>query len=342
MGKNTKMISADWWGAFLFIPLPWIIKYLLPPATAAEHSSLRVPFFDDLKELGAVTNITRTKGFTYRLTAHFIWFFLLLAASGIHWIGEPIKLPSEGRDLMIAVDLSKSMYQEDYQLKGDDVDRLTAVKSVMKEFIDRRKNDRLGLILFGSQAYLQSPLTFDRQIVGTLLDEAEIGIAGPKTAIGDAIGLAIKRLKDKPSESRVLILLTDGSNTAGHLSPIKAAELAASIDLKIYTIGIGAKEQLVRGLFGTFRNNPSKDLDESTLADIAKLTGGRYFRGEDMATLDEIYNLLDQLEPIESDQATLRPRRALYFWPLGMALVLSALMALQHILKNGVQAVISI
>ena len=147
-----------------------------------------------------------------------------------------------------------------------------------QDFINRRVGDRVGLILFGTQAYLQTPITFDRKTVQTLLDEAVIGLAGDNTAIGDAIGLAVKRLKNQPANSRVLILLTDGANTAGEVSPLKAAELAAANQLKIYTIGVGADEMIVRTFFGSRKVNPSRDLDENTLVKVAESTGGRYFR----------------------------------------------------------------
>ena len=184
----------------------------------------------------------------------------------------------------------------------------------------------MGLILFGDNAYLQVPLTFDRKTVQVLLDEAFIGMAGESTAIGDAIGLAVKRLRKNPSEQKVLILLTDGANTSGVVTPLKAAELAAGEGLKIYTIGIGADEMIVRSFFGNRRVNPSRDLDEDTLRAIADKTGGRYFRARDAEELSKIYGLLDQLEPIEKDQQYFRPRKALYIWPLAGALTLSLLL----------------
>ena len=219
-----------------------------------------------------------------------------------------------------AVDLSLSMQQKDFLLDGQPVDRLTATKAIAGEFIARRRGDRLGLILFGEQAYLQTPLTFDRKTVNTLLQESAIGLAGRNTAIGDAIGLAAKRLQNQAAEHRVLILLTDGANTAGSIAPRKAAELAARTGLKIYTIGIGADEMLVRSLFGTRRANPSRDLDEKTLRAIAEATSGRYFRARDTGELEKIYALLDQLEPAEKDTQLFRPRRALFPWPLALAL----------------------
>ena len=226
---------------------------------------------------------------------------------------------------MIAVDLSDSMRTTDFKIDGGAVDRLAATKSVAAEFIQNRKGDRLGLILFGSQAYLQTPLTFDTSTIEQLLLESAIGLAGERTAIGDAIGLALKRMADSRRDNRVLILITDGANTAGEVTPIKAAQLAADRGLKIYTIGLGADKQFRATWFGLRKTNPSAQLDEKMLRSIADLTGGRYFRARETRELVKIYALLDQLEPVNSDEQSFRPINALYFWPLAMALGLAAL-----------------
>ncbi len=256
-------------------------------------------------------------------TAIAAWTLLVVASARPQWLGDPIQMPVSGRDLMLAVDLSGSMEEKDFRLNGRWVDRLTATKAVAADFIERRDGDRIGLILFGERAYLQAPLTFDRETVRTLLFESAIGLAGKSTAIGDGIGLAIKRLRKRDAGNRVLILLTDGANTAGEIDPLSAAELAAREGLKIYTIGIGADEMIVRDFFGTRRINPSADLDESTLTSIAEKTGGRYFRARDTAELEDIYRLLDKLEPIEQDAQSFRPRKALFHWPLSLALTLT-------------------
>jgi Ca-activated chloride channel family protein len=227
---------------------------------------------------------------------------------------------------MLAVDLSASMQEQDFILNKEAVDRLTAIKSIATHFIERRTGDRIGLILFGSQAYLQTPLTFDRKTVTTLLNESAIGLAGDNTAIGDAIGLAVKRLRNESSNSRVLILLTDGANTAGEVSPLKAAELAAANHLKIYTIGIGADEMLVGGFFGYRKVNPSADLDEKMLLKIAESTGGYYYRAKNVDELNNIYMRLDELEPVEKEKHYFRPRKELYSYPLGVALLLTGLL----------------
>lgn len=200
----------------------------------------------------------------------------------------------------------------------------------------------MGLILFGSNAYLQTPLTFDKKTLGILLNEAQIGIAGRQTAIGDAIGLALKRLKDRPAKSKVLVLLTDGANTAGEISPIQAAKLAAEKELRVYTIGVGADEMVTPGIFGSNfgsrRINPSIDLDEDTLRSIAEQTGGQYFRARNTEELRRIYDLLDQLEPTEADPEVFRPIQSLFFWPLSLVMIITFLMSLHAIIQNARQA----
>ena len=214
------------------------------------------------------------------------------------------------------------------QLAGTSVNRLVAVKAVVGNFVTERTGDRLGLILFGEKAYLQTPLTFDRNTLQTLLNEAQLGFAGNGTAIGDAIGLSVKRLQDRPENHRVLILLTDGANNAGELDPLQAAALAKRASVKIYTIGIGAETQESWGLFGKRVTNPSADLDETTLTGIAEATGGRYFRARNPEELRAIYEELNRLEPIEQDAETIRPVAALYYWPLAVAFIFSLLIAL--------------
>ena len=204
-------------GPWLFLPLPFIVARAWPRATPRQEPALKLPFDGALAATGFTT---RTSPNRLRLVlATLAWVLLVIAAARPQHVGEPLQLPVSGRDLMLAVDISGSMEAEDMTVSGQVVSRLTAVKAVAGDFIERRKSDRLGLILFGDQAYLQTPLTFDRKTVRTQLDEAAIGLAGKRTAIGDAIGLAVKRLRDQPQENRVLVLLTDGDNTAGEVTP---------------------------------------------------------------------------------------------------------------------------
>lgn len=316
------MIHFVWPWLAVVLPLPWLLRRYLPAALNSQDAALRVPFLDDFNE-DTVADQQFTSRRLILYAATLAWVFLVMATMRPQWLGDLVEIPISGRDLMLAVDLSGSMKVQDFILKGKQVDRLTATKSVASNFIERRLGDRLGLILFGEQAYLQVPLTFDRTTVEILLSESFIGLAGEKTAIGDAIGLAVKRLRDQDKNSRVLILLTDGANTAGAVEPINAAELAAREGIKIYTIGIGADEMIVKNFFGQRRFNPSADLDEDTLTDIATKTGGRYFRARDTAELADIYDLLDELEPLERETQKYRPRKALYYWPLFIALCIS-------------------
>lgn len=310
---------------FAALPLPLLVYWLAPVKLNANQSALRVPFLADFAYDSPV-KIAAPKRTRLYLAA-LAWTFLVFASARPQWLGEPIEQAMNGRDLMLAVDLSASMQEKDFILGKDYVDRLTAIKSIATDFINRRVGDRVGLILFGTQAYLQTPLTFDRKTVATLLDESAIGLAGDNTAIGDAIGLAVKRLRNESQNSRVLILLTDGANTAGEVSPLKAAELAAANHLKIYTIGIGADEMLVGGFFGYRKVNPSADIDEDTLIKVAESTGGYYYRAKNLDELNNIYMRLDELEPVEKDKQYFRPKRELYFMPLAIALVLAGLLS---------------
>ncbi len=309
----------------LLLPLPLLVYWFAPAKLNTNQSALRVPFLADFGQPNTVKIVTTKRSRLY--LAALAWMFLVFAVARPQWLGDPIEQAMNGRDLMLAVDLSASMQEKDFILGKDYVDRLTAIKSIATAFIERRVGDRVGLILFGSQAFLQTPLTFDRKTVSTLLDESAIGLAGDNTAIGDAIGLAVKRLRNESQNSRVLILLTDGANTAGEVSPLKAAELAVANHLKIYTIGIGADEMLVGGFFGYRKVNPSADLDEKMLIKIAESTGGYYYRAKNLDDLNNIYMRLDELEPVEKDKQYFRPKRELYFIPLTIALALAGLLS---------------
>lgn len=315
---------------FLLLPLPWLVHRFLPAANRHE-AALTMPFFDHLPILAQSEDQPRSRLRAIILAA--AWLCFLSAAAQPFWIGDAVELPTSGRNLMLAVDISGSMQVEDMVLNGRPANRLHAVKKVVGEFVQRRGGDRLGLILFGSKAYLQTPLTFDRNTMYTLLLEAQIGFAGEKTAIGDAIGLAIKRLQGNEQHSRVVVLLTDGANTSGEVPPRQAAELAAEAGVRIYTIGMGAESMRTGGVlgFGSREVNPSRDLDEKTLGHIASLTGGQYFRARNVQELETIYAELDRLEPIEQAALSFRPRKSLFHLPL------SASLALVFLLFAGIQ-----
>jgi Ca-activated chloride channel family protein len=321
------MLQIEWPLALLALPLPLLVYLLLPPGRLQAGSALRVPVIDDYRLGGTSSAVPRPHRWRQWL-AVLAWLLLVLAASRPQWLGEAVSMPLSGRDLMLAVDLSDSMRTADFRIEGEQVNRLQATKQVASRFIERRRGDRLGLILFGTRAYLQAPLTFDNQTVIRLLRESALGLAGERTAIGDAIGLAIKRLDLESESSRVLVLMTDGANTAGEVAPQKAAQLAADRGLKIYTIGIGADQDIETSWFGIRRRNPSAQLDEESLRAIAQVSGGRYFRARDSEELEQIYRELDALEPMPRDSEKLRPASALFVWPLGIALALAAVLAL--------------
>ncbi len=329
------MWSLAWPWMLLALPLPVLVRAILSPVTETHEAGLKVPSFE---AFAVLTNRSRSEELlNWRVWIAIIaWCLLVLAAARPERIGDEIDVPVSGRNLMLAVDLSGSMDAKDFEIANRRVDRLTATKAVASDFIERRKGDRIGLILFGERAYLQVPLTLDRETVKILLMEAFIGLAGEKTAIGDAITLAVKRIHDQGAmgEEHVLILLTDGANTAGEIDPVKAAELAQQIGLRIYTIGIGAEQMVVSSATGGLRLNPSADLDEETLTAIADLTDGQYFRAKDTAGLQDIYRLLDELEPVDEPEAGFRPVKSLYYWPLAGAFVLTLFLCVMSLLQG--------
>jgi len=312
------MLNLLWPWVLVMTPIPLVYRYFRRPINQSLNA-LRAPYLLAIAE----SQTTQRREPTTRknlliLLLGLCWITTLLALARPVWIGDPVALPSSGRDLLLAVDISPSMRERDMRVGAQVVNRLVAVKSVVGEFVEKREGDRLGLVLFGEQAYLQTPLTFDRKTLQTLLYEAQLGFAGRNgTAIGDAIGLAVKRLQDRPEKHRVVILLTDGANNSGTLDPIKAAELAYRAEVKIYTIGVGAQG--------------SSGFDEKTLAEIARITGGQFFRARNPQELQAIYQELNRLEPVDQEAETIRPTISLFHWPLVVAFMLSLLITLiQH------------
>ena len=321
------MLEFAWPWVFIILPLPFLIRLL--PAVQQNEAALRVPFLDDL-EADVASSEKKTVLNQLLLVSLLIWLGLVTAASRPQWLGESVALPTTGRDLLMAVDISGSMAEEDFEWRGREITRLDAVKLVAGDFIEQRIGDRIGLVLFGDRAYVQVPLSFDRKTVKHFLYESAVGLAGKATSMGDAIGLSVKRLRERPQDSRVMVLLTDGHNTAGEVEPRQAAKMAAQAGVKIYTIGVGGAPRQVRGFFGVQTVNPSRDLDEGLLKEIAGNTGGKYFRAHDTDELKKIYALLDEYEPTLGNQQTYRPMQALYSWPLGFSLLLSLLLLWQR------------
>lgn len=314
----------------LELAYPWLLLLILLPVLwwrrqrkdADQVAAPTLPVGHWMSDLPGVSRSGDARGLWQKLLLLLVWLLLVLALARPQFVGESVQLPVTGRDLLLAVDISPSMEEEDMILSQRRVNRLTAVKDVLNDFITRREGDRLGLLLFGTQPYIQAPLSFDHQTIRTLLQEAQLGMAGRATAIGDAIGLAVKRLRDRPQEQRVLVLLTDGANTAGEVSPDKAAEIAAAAGVRIYTIGMGAESMIQRGFLGSRKINPSRDLDETLLQNIADQTGGRYFRARSTPELEMIYENINQLEPIELEGKQYRPTTDLFYWPAGFAVAL--------------------
>ena len=320
----------------LNLAYPWVLLLALVPllmrlGKRSAHSvdAPVLPVGHWLSDLPGVSRSGSRLAWWQALMLLLSWLLLVVAAARPQHVGEPVQMPVSGRDLLLAVDISPSMDEQDMVIQGRGINRLQAVKRAVDDFIQRRQGDRLGLLLFGTEPYIQAPLTFDLATVRTLLNESGIGMAGRATAIGDAIGLAVKRLRDRPQDQRVVILLTDGANTAGEITPDKATEIAKATGVRLYTIGIGAESMIQRGLLGSRQVNPSRDLDEALLQRMAEQTGGEYFRARSLPELELIYESIDRLEPIELEGKHYRPVTDLFVWPaagaVGLWLLLQAL-----------------
>lgn len=333
-------LSFAWPWLLLLAPLPWLLRWLLQEL-ARRGSALRTPRLEPFRALAGGSSQSPPAGRLVLLLLALIWLLLLLASARPQLLGEPVGLPASGRDLMLAVDLSGSMNRQDMQLDGQRATRLEVLKVVFDDFVTRREGDRVGLILFGSNAYLKAPLSFDLKTVNRLMQDTPLGVAGPRTAIGDAIGLAVRHLRERPAENRVLILLTDGANNSGELEPVPAAELAAMAGIRIHTIGFGADEMEVSneygGMFGSRIIDPSADMDEEAMIQVAEMTGGQYFRARRSEELSEIYSRLNELEPVPAPDQVFRPASPLFHWPLAAALLLSLGWALLHLTGTGLR-----
>jgi len=325
----------------LSLAYPWVLILVLAPLLVQlgkrAGQSVEAPVLPVghwLSDLPGVSRSGNRLPWWQLVMLALMWVLLIIAAARPQHVGDPLQLPVSGRDLLLAVDISPSMDEQDMIIQGRGINRLQAVKRVVDDFIQRREGDRLGLLLFGTEPYIQAPLTFDLATVRTLLHESGIGMAGRATAIGDAIGLAVKRLRDRPQEQRVVILLTDGANTAGEITPEKATEIAKATGVRIYTIGIGAESMIQRGLLGSRQVNPSRDLDEQLLQQMAEQTGGKYFRARSLPELELIYENIDQLEPIELEGKHYRPVTDLFVWPAALSVLLWLLLQLLKLLSS--------
>ncbi|WP_266170684.1 VWA domain-containing protein [Dyella subtropica] len=326
------MSEFAWPWIVLVLPLPWLLRRWLRPAAPDQALHLPHPGL----HLASVVEQAPTGARTWLLVL--AWLCMVGAAARPQWVGPPQAQQRSGRALMLAVDLSGSMRTEDMELAGQVVSRFGAVEAIAGDFISRRSGDELGLILFGTRAFLVTPLTYDLSAVSAQLQSSTVGLAGTETAIGDAIAVAAKRLSSLPEPARVLVLLTDGVNNAGNITPLDAARAAKAAGIRVYTIGIGATEMRVPDFFGTRVVNPSADLDEGMLRSLATQTGGRYFRATDTNELAAAYRAIDALEPMPQQGPELRPRHELFRWPL-LAGMLCLLFALAPSARRPVPAV---
>lgn len=316
------MLEWQWPWLLILLPLPLLLRRSLP-GWRREPTAIKVPFYESLssvKQTQPLSRITLDAAILLLL-----WVLLIAAACRPIWYGEPINVTTSGRDLMIALDISDSMKIEDMEFEERYITRIEAIKKVAGEFVAARTGDRMGLILFGQRSYTMAPLTFDRESVIVQLQEALPGFAGSSTAIGDAMGNAITLLRDRPSESRVLVLMTDGSNTYGS-EPEAATRVATEADIRIHTIGVGGTR--LHTVFADGRQmevDPTRDLDEDALRTIASSTGGQYVRAHDPTEMASIYNYINELEPVPETKL-LRPQRSLFHWPLAAAIVCGLLL----------------
>jgi Ca-activated chloride channel family protein len=320
------MLEFEWPWTFLLMPLPLLVWWLMPPYRD-QQTSVHVPFFERIAEATGQTPqpgaVVLRRRAIQMVVAAVVWILIVVALARPQQVGEPVTHAVSARDLILAVDISESMDQTDFRMAGGKtIRRLDGVKSVLGNFISRRKGDRIALILFGSKAYVQVPFTQDLQTARTLLDQSEVGMAGQQTVIGDAIGLAIKTFQSSKAQQKLVILLTDGNDTASRVPPEHAADIARQKGLVIYTIGFGDP------------NATGEDrVDLATLRQVASATSGQFFRAEDGTQLEAIYADIDHLAPVKLETLTWRPRIPLYQWPLGTAVVLG--LALWCLLLTG-------
>ncbi|MDJ0787594.1 MAG: VWA domain-containing protein [Myxococcota bacterium] len=313
------MLALDWPLAFVLLPLPLLVLWLVPEYRD-ESEAVRAPFFRRLVELtgrlpseGAVVIRKRNWQKLYHVVG---WVVVVSALARPVWVADPIEKQLPARDLLLIVDLSGSMEERDFtDALGERISRLDAVKQVVSDFVERRESDRIALAVFGQAAFLQAPFTEDRQVIEALLDELVPRMAGAQTMIGDAIGLAVRLFEGSDKENKVAILLTDGNDTGSKMPVARAARIAGEDGIKIHTIAIGDPQTV-----------GEKAIDEEALEGVARTTGGRSFLALDRAELASVYDELDRLEPEKIDTLSYRPREPLYWMPLAFLLGFAVLL----------------
>lgn len=318
----------------LLLPIPAMMLWILPRLCRVSHTAeeqstvLAHPFLEVLEASFSASTPTEPPSERLQTILRILtWCLLVLALMNPRWMEEHTEVATEGYDLMLAVDTSRSMEALDFSVQGQRVSRMAVIKGVLGRFVEQRSGDRVGLILFGESAHVQAPMTHDASAIKIMLDNTMPRMAGDSTAIGDAIGLAVKKLRERPAESRILILVTDGENTAGSLPPIEAAKMADHYKIRIYTIGVGSK-----GLV-PFPEKDGKivqtrmEIDETLLTQVAQMTGGAYFRATDTQALEGIYQQINNLEKTKAESRSVMVPHSLYRWPLGLALFLLLMLA---------------
>lgn len=325
LDKLQYMIEFYWPYFIILLPIPLIYNYTRSKQPDNSiNSGLKIPYYNELVTAYNKSSVTSDSQYITKLLKTLIWIFFIIALIRPVHLGDPISLPIPAHDIIMAIDISGSMQSDDMSERYRQT-RLDVVKKIAHEFIDKRTTDRIGLVFFGSNAFLSSPLTLDKLSLHSFLDKTQIGFAGQKTAIGDSLGLAIKRLKhgNTSDNTKFIILLSDGSNTSGQVEPLDAAKVAGKNNIKIYTIGIGKKNS------SFFDMAAGMDLDEKTLKSIANSTNGRYFHAENMRALQEIYDKIDKLEPVNKDQKLFRPETEFYIYPLIISLLLLLILSIK-------------
>jgi Ca-activated chloride channel family protein len=312
--EEPRMLTFAHLWIFALLPLPWLLRAILPPRRAA-RVAVRVPFGDRIQAAGAGESAARgaARNWGPLVVSSLIWLLVLTALARPQWLEPPVTRDVPTRDLLLLVDLSGSMRQEDFtDAAGAKVDRLSAVKEVLGDFLVRREGDRVGLVVFGDAPFLQAPFSTDLGLSRRLLDETAIGMAGPRTAFGDAIGLGVTLFDQSDAPAKTIIALTDGNDTASQVPPVEAARVARERGIRIHTVAMGDPTTV-----------GEEKLDEATLRDVAQISDGSYFFAADRQQLAGIYDELDRIETHHVKVISHRPRRDLFYWPLLVALLLS-------------------
>lgn len=332
------MFQFDWPWFALLLPLPLLVRVIFPSRKDKSTEApprIRFPSLSRLKQAFPTAQaVTKKSKYSTVLLLSLVWVLLIFSLMKPELVDQYTNVKNEGHDLMLAVDISLSMKAVDMSTKSDVLDRLDVTKDVVNKFLEGRQGDRVGLIVFGGSAFLHVPFTLDVNSVGKLLNETVPGMAGQGTAIGDAIGLAVRNLRERPEGSRVLILLTDGEDNSSSIPPQEATKLAKQYGIRIYTIGVGNPDAApFPTQFGGYQM-VQMPLDEKLLKAIAEYTGGQYFHAREKGQLQKIYDKIDELEKTEAETEDLMIKEPLYKYPLGLALLLLLLITLRPIYRS--------